>query len=391
MVVAWIIFRGYLLPRRGVKKAKRLLPPGEDNPRRPRREYSRFRHMFWRFGVAKPLLFTISECVRGVTLARTPRRFEMRLVIARALVLSALCVSVPMAVYAQDPEPAPTPAPAPAPAPPRDTAVPRAERAREADRPARQPEQERARRPDREAPPADVPGSVRREAARETPRETTVRENQPREIRTGEEGSRRRERVVTSPEASAAVAAPAAATSNDEQNNRRPGSVRRPPSEGRGSTAPRDRAVARTGPPPNRDRDYDRVYVYPDYWSYGRYYDPYYNGFYLGYLAYSPWGWTPAFYGSPYSYGYGGGYYQAHGYDIGRVRLKVTPRDAEVFVDGYFAGQVDDFDGIWQSLRLDSGGYRIEIRKPGFETLVFDVRIQPDRTITYRGELTPAP
>ena len=29
------------------------------------------------------------------------------------------------------------------------------------------------------------------------------------------------------------------------------------------------------------------------------------------------------------------------------------------------------------------------MRKPGFETLHFDVRVQPDRTITFRGEMKP--
>ena len=129
--------------------------------------------------------------------------------------------------------------------------------------------------------------------------------------------------------------------------------------------------------------------MYPDYWSYGGYYAPYYNAFYLGYLAYSPWGWMPAFYGYPYQYG--GGAYYAQGWDAGRVRLKVKPRDAEVYVDGYFAGQVDDFDGTFQSLRLDGGPHRIEMRKPGFEILTFDVHVQPDRTITYRGGLRPTP
>ena len=66
-------------------------------------------------------------------------------------------------------------------------------------------------------------------------------------------------------------------------------------------------------------------------------------------------------------------------------------RDAEVYVDGYYAGVVNDFDGIWQQLRLDDGGYRVEIRKPGFETLVFDVRVQPGRTITYRGQMQTVP
>ena len=52
---------------------------------------------------------------------------------------------------------------------------------------------------------------------------------------------------------------------------------------------------------------------------------------------------------------------------------------------------VDDFDGIWQQLRLDDGGHRIEVRKPGMDTLTFEVMIQPGRTITYRGTLTPTP
>jgi hypothetical protein len=69
----------------------------------------------------------------------------------------------------------------------------------------------------------------------------------------------------------------------------------------------------------------------------------------------------------------------------------VNARDAEVYVDGYYAGIVDDFDGIWQQLRLDDGGYRVEIRKPGFETLSFDVMVQPGRTVTYRGEMQAIP
>ena len=66
-------------------------------------------------------------------------------------------------------------------------------------------------------------------------------------------------------------------------------------------------------------------------------------------------------------------------------------RDAEVWVDGFYAGTVDDFDGMFQSLKLEARGYKVEIRKPGFETLVFDVHLQPDRTITYRGAMRPMP
>jgi hypothetical protein len=183
---------------------------------------------------------------------------------------------------------------------------------------------------------------------------------------------------------------PSNPASND--NGERSGAVRRPPANAANAAA-RDHAVSRVGPPP-RDHDdddyyrYGRVYYYPSYYSH--YYDPYYYpGFYLGYLAYSPWGWTPAFYGYPY--GYGGGTYSAPQYDIGKVRIKVRHRDAEVFVDGYYAGTVDDFDGMFQSLQLESGGHRIEIVKPGFETLVFDVHVQPDHTVTYRGDMRPQP
>jgi hypothetical protein len=125
-------------------------------------------------------------------------------------------------------------------------------------------------------------------------------------------------------------------------------------------------------------------YYYP--YSYSAFYGP---GFYDSYW------WGNAGWGSAWGPGWGGGYYGGYpasfgrGWDVGRVRLQVQPRDAEVFVDGYYAGQVDDFDGRFQGLQLETGGYSIEIRKPGWETLTFDVRVTPDRTTNYKGELIP--
>ncbi len=133
----------------------------------------------------------------------------------------------------------------------------------------------------------------------------------------------------------------------------------------------------------------------------------------LGYYYYDPWSWYgwgwPAYgayggwggyygnnWGGYYGGGYGGGYGYGtyggpYGWSVGSVRIRVDERDAEVYVDGYYAGVVDDFDGIWQRLRLDEGAYRLEIRKPGYESLVFDVRVQPGRTITYRGRMDLVP
>jgi hypothetical protein len=74
-------------------------------------------------------------------------------------------------------------------------------------------------------------------------------------------------------------------------------------------------------------------------------------------------------------------------YDEGSLRLKITPRSAEVYVDGNYVGMVDDFDGIFQKLHISGGIHRIEVRAAGYETLAFDARISPDHKTTYEGEL----
>jgi hypothetical protein len=73
--------------------------------------------------------------------------------------------------------------------------------------------------------------------------------------------------------------------------------------------------------------------------------------------------------------------------DQGAIRIKVKPREAQIYADGYFAGTVDDFDGLFQRLHLRTGPHHIEIRAPGYETLNVDVQIDRNRTITYDGEL----
>lgn len=116
-----------------------------------------------------------------------------------------------------------------------------------------------------------------------------------------------------------------------------------------------------------------------------RYYDPYWYGAGLRH------------YHDPYWYGYyGHGYgYTAwnpgprYDYYTGSLRLKVRPRFAEVYVDGYYAGRVDDYDGVFQRLRLEEGAHHIEIRRAGHAPLEFEVMILPGETITYEGYLEP--
>jgi hypothetical protein len=118
------------------------------------------------------------------------------------------------------------------------------------------------------------------------------------------------------------------------------------------------------------------------YYYYPRYRYPYgYGVFGIGFFYYDPYVWAPRWYYNGYSYGYG------YGYPIGEIRLDVEPAHAEVYVDGNYAGVVDEFDGSFEGLRLEEGTYRIEIVAAGYEPLVFDVQIQPGRKITYRGAL----
>src|SRR5262249_4835023 len=126
------------------------------------------------------------------------------------------------------------------------------------------------------------------------------------------------------------------------------------------------------------------------YYNYPRRYYPYgYGSFGLGYFYYNPYAWYPGYYYDPYYPGRS--YYGSYGYGIGTLRLEVWPREAEGYVDGYYAGRVDDFDGTFQALDLQEGPYRIEIVMPGYETLDFNVRIQPGRKITYHGTLRRLP
>jgi len=147
--------------------------------------------------------------------------------------------------------------------------------------------------------------------------------------------------------------------------------------------------------PPVYGSRYPRYPAYPTYYGYGGYYPYGYGSFGLGFLYYDPYRWHP---GAHAAYGYGSGYPSGYGYqqslsvfDIGELRLDVSPRHAQVFVDGYFAGIVDDFDGAFQAVRLAPGAYRIDITAPGYETLTFDVRITPGQKIRYRGDLFRRP
>src|SRR5262245_58155441 len=198
----------------------------------------------------------------------------------------------------------------------------------------------------------------------------------------------------TSAPAPAPTPAPASsgatARSSAESSSGGDGQGRAVPRRGREDRPVVGNAIPRSEVPPFNGNIIIGGGGYP-YYSYYPYYPWYYPGYY-------PWGYggigfgfswySPGVYGGGYGPYYGGGYY-AH-YD-GAIRIKVQPSKAEVLVDGYYVGIVDEFDNPFQQLQLESGPHRIEVRADGYEPLSFEVRIVPGKTITYKADMKKVP
>lgn len=91
--------------------------------------------------------------------------------------------------------------------------------------------------------------------------------------------------------------------------------------------------------------------------------------------------WYPYQFGYPYPpYGYYAQYDQTSA-----LRLEVTPRNAEVYVDGYRAGVVDDFDGFFQRLHVPPGEHEIALYLEGYRTVRQQLYLAPraDQKIRY--------
>jgi hypothetical protein len=109
-----------------------------------------------------------------------------------------------------------------------------------------------------------------------------------------------------------------------------------------------------------------------------------YPGFWLYDQWWGPWGpygrpWGP--YGRPYPY-----YFDEFNASL---KFDVKPKDAEVYVDGALAGQIDDFDGIFQSLKLRPGGHEIVVYRDGFRSVREELYLESFATRRLRFNLEP--
>ena len=131
---------------------------------------------------------------------------------------------------------------------------------------------------------------------------------------------------------------------------------------------------------------YYRPYYYPPYYS--GFYSPFYSPFYFGVGFGVGWGWG-GFYGQwaypPYpGYYYGGAAWAS-------ARLEVKPVAAQVFVDGYYVGVVDSFDGVFQRLDLPTGEHEVSIYLPGYRTYTQRNLFRPGAGYHFKASLEPLP
>lgn len=76
------------------------------------------------------------------------------------------------------------------------------------------------------------------------------------------------------------------------------------------------------------------------------------------------------------------------------LHIKVTPDTAKlaaVYVDGYYAGVVDDFDGFFQELPLTPGGHRIVLFLEGYYTVSRNLYLPPGSSYTMREAMLLLP
>ncbi len=91
--------------------------------------------------------------------------------------------------------------------------------------------------------------------------------------------------------------------------------------------------------------------------------------------------WSTGYYYPRYYYDYDA--YTVHA----SIRVLVDRPETEVYVDGYYAGIVDDFDGIFQRLNVTPGTHEITLRLDGFQTWRARVYATPEHTVKLHHDM----
>ena len=80
-------------------------------------------------------------------------------------------------------------------------------------------------------------------------------------------------------------------------------------------------------------------------------------------------------------------YYRRYLAPEASVKFEVKPKEAEIYVDGYYAGIVDDFDGAFQRLHVQPGEHEIELYLEGYRTVRQKAYLTADNTFKVKYNL----
>jgi len=149
------------------------------------------------------------------------------------------------------------------------------------------------------------------------------------------------------------------------------------------SAAERRHPRAGTGHGGGGGGGYYPYYPYYPYYGWGGYYPGYGYSYWWPYGAF---GWYGGYYGYPWGWG-GGSVYHYVEHESGSVRVLVDPSEARVYVDGYYAGTVDDFDGLFQRLHVSPGRHEIALKLEGYKTHRLKVYVAPDSTVKLQYDM----
>ena len=69
------------------------------------------------------------------------------------------------------------------------------------------------------------------------------------------------------------------------------------------------------------------------------------------------------------------------------LKIAATPSRAAVFVDGQYAGHVDEFDGVGKAMLLTPGQHRLHIALPGYLPFDTTVDLRPQQKLKIQTDL----
>ena len=100
--------------------------------------------------------------------------------------------------------------------------------------------------------------------------------------------------------------------------------------------------------------------------------------------AFSSWGWYNPYFYAPYgSYGPNPAFYS----NLSELKLKTNVKDADVYINGAYAGKAAKLKTMW--LRPDA--YNLEVRAAGYSAYTERIYLLPGKTMQVKVDFIAAP